>query len=42
MEGKARSVVGKTTGDKTEDVKGRAEEVVGKVQKNMGKGERKV
>jgi len=41
-EGKFRAGLGKVAADTSEHVKGRAEEANGKIQKDLGKTERKV
>ena len=41
MKGKIRGNLGDATDNSSEHIKGRAEELKGKVQKNFGKGERK-
>jgi uncharacterized protein YjbJ (UPF0337 family) len=42
MKGKIRGKLGDATDNTSEHIKGRAEELEGKVQKNFGKRERKV
>ena len=41
MKGQVRGDVGDATDNTSEHIKGRAEELEGKIQKNFGKGERK-
>lgn len=41
MKGKARAEIGDATDNQSEHIKGHAEQLKGKIQKNFGKGEQK-